>query len=64
MGDLGRWEVLLFAVAGYVAVTSLMKLMANRRDQLVAQVQQQVDAERERRQRAAELAKKKKQDAA
>lgn len=37
-----RWDFLMIAVAAYVAVTSLTRLMAYRRNQLVTQVRQQV----------------------
>ena len=51
MAGLDRWEILLLCVAGYIAITSLVRLMVTRRDQLVADVQQQIDARRERRKR-------------
>jgi hypothetical protein len=39
----GRLDLLLLAVAAYVAVMSLVRLMRARRDELVADVQRQVD---------------------
>jgi len=41
-----RWDVLIIAIAGYVAVVSLVRLMAARRNQLVEQVRQQMDQQR------------------
>jgi hypothetical protein len=40
------------AVAAYVAVMALVRLMQRRRDQLVSEVQQQVDAHRKRTKRS------------
>jgi hypothetical protein len=37
-----RWDVLIVAVAGYVAVMTLVRLMARRRNELVGQVRQQM----------------------
>jgi len=36
-----RWDVLIIAAASYVAVVSLVRLMAVRRNQLVEQVREQ-----------------------
>jgi hypothetical protein len=47
MAWLDRWDVILMLVAGYVAVMSLVRMMARRRDQLVADVEQQLKAQRE-----------------
>jgi hypothetical protein len=41
-----RSDVILLGIAAYIAVTSLVRLMQRRRDQLVADVQRQVDAHR------------------
>ena len=46
MNGLDRWDLLLLAVAALVAVGSLLKLMAARRDQLVSEVQEQIEARR------------------
>ena len=43
---MSRADLILLAVAAYVAVMSLVRLMKARRDKLVAEVQQQVDARR------------------
>jgi hypothetical protein len=41
-----RSDVILLAVAAYVAVMTLVRLMKRRHDQVVADVQRQVDARR------------------
>lgn len=48
-----RWDLLIIGVAGYIAVMALMRMMANRRNELVAHAREQV---------AAQLKKKKKQE--
>jgi hypothetical protein len=45
---LSRSDIILLAIAAYVAVMTLVRLMQRRRDELVADVQQQVDARRKR----------------
>ena len=50
-----RSEIILLAVAVYVAVTTLVRLMRQRRDILVADVQKQVSAQRRARRRQQEL---------
>jgi hypothetical protein len=47
-----KFDVLLIAAAGYVAVIALVRLMAARRDQLVRQLRAEIE-----RRRAAEQAK-------
>jgi hypothetical protein len=47
-----RADVFLLAVAAYVAVMALVRLMQRRRDQLVADVQRQVEAHRKRPKRS------------
>ncbi|QDT01071.1 hypothetical protein [Adhaeretor mobilis] len=41
-----RWDILLICFAGYVAVTTLVKLMAARRNELVEQVRMQVEQQK------------------
>ncbi|NOZ39563.1 MAG: hypothetical protein GXP24_04975 [Planctomycetes bacterium] len=41
-----RWDIMIIAGAGYVAVTSLVRLMAARRNHLVDQVRQQIEQQR------------------
>jgi hypothetical protein len=48
MDWLTRSDTILLAIAAYVAVMALVRLMQRRRDQLVAEVQQQVDGRRKR----------------
>lgn len=44
MTDLDKWDVLILAGAAFVAVTSLVRLMLARRDELVSEVKHQIDA--------------------
>ena len=44
------WSVGLLAVAGYVAVTALVRLMIRHRNQVVAEVQRQLRSARGRKQ--------------
>jgi hypothetical protein len=52
MESMTRADMILLAVAAYVAVMSLVRLMQRRREQLVADVQRQVEAHRKRPQRS------------
>jgi len=58
MESLSRADTILLAVAAYVAVMSLVRLMQRRREQLVADVQRQVEAHRRRPKRSNEDDKK------
>ena len=49
---LTRLDIILLAIAAYVAVMALVRLMQRRRDELVVDVQRQVDARRKRAKRA------------
>ena len=49
MAHMHGWEVAIWLVAAYLAVKSLVRLMRHRRDQLVAELQTQVVAERARK---------------
>jgi hypothetical protein len=51
MDWLTRSDAILLVIAAYVAVMALVRLMQRRRDQLVAEVQQQVDGRRKRTKR-------------
>jgi hypothetical protein len=42
-----RWDIVLALVAGYVAVMTLVRLMARRRDQDVAEVEKQMESLRD-----------------
>lgn len=44
MAWMDRWDIVLVLVAGYVAVMALVRMMARRRDQDVAEVQRQLDS--------------------
>jgi hypothetical protein len=48
MGWIDRWDVVLMLVAGYVAVMTLVRLMARRRDQVVADVERQLESHRKK----------------
>ena len=41
-----RWDILIIAAAGYVAIVTLVRLMAARRNQLVDQVRHQIEQQR------------------
>lgn len=51
-----RWDVLIIAVAAYVAVTTLVRLMVRRRDELIAQVRQQITELQKQKKKAAKQA--------
>ncbi|HEY4235463.1 MAG TPA: hypothetical protein VGM76_18675 [Lacipirellulaceae bacterium] len=55
---LDRWDVALMLATTYVAVITLVRLMARRRDQVVADVEQQIQSHR--KQTKAKTAKTKK----
>ena len=61
MGDLGRGDVLLLLIVGYIAITTLVRMMTRRRDALVSHVQHQVDKLQEHRRREVERLKKQQQ---
>jgi uncharacterized membrane-anchored protein YhcB (DUF1043 family) len=44
MGWVDRWDIALLLVVGYVAVMTLVRLMARRRDQNIAEVEKQMEA--------------------
>jgi hypothetical protein len=54
MDWLSRSDIILLVFAAYVAVMTLVRLMQRRRDQLISEVQQQVDARRKRSKRTPE----------
>jgi hypothetical protein len=51
MDSLTRGEIVLLALAAYVAVMTLVRLMRQRRDVLVADVEKQVQAQRRAKRR-------------
>ena len=50
MANMDGWDVVFLAVAGYVAVSSLVRMMINHRDKLTAKFRQEVRAEQLRKQ--------------
>jgi hypothetical protein len=56
MDWLTRSDIILLAIAAYVAVMTLVRLMRERRDVLVADVQKQVQAQRRAKRRQQENA--------
>ncbi len=56
MDWLTRSDIILLAIAAYVAVMTLVRLMRERRDVLVADVQKQVQAQRRAKRRQHENA--------
>ncbi len=54
MFNLDRWDVALLAIAGYVAVVTLTRMMARHRDRLVADLERRAVAERRRQKAEAE----------
>ena len=49
MGDMDSWNLVLLAVAAYLAVVTLARLMLRRRNQLMAQFRHEVEKEKGRR---------------
>lgn len=47
-----HWEIGLLAAAGYIAVTSLVRLMIRHRDQMLGEFRQKLEAEKQRKQDA------------
>jgi hypothetical protein len=56
MDWLTRSDIILLAIAAYVAIMTLVRLMRERRDVLVADVQKQVQAQRRTKRRQQETA--------
>jgi hypothetical protein len=48
MGWIDRWDIALMFVAAYVAVMAMVRLMARRRDQDVADVERQIESLRKK----------------
>jgi hypothetical protein len=49
MGNMDSWDVTLLVVAGYLAVVSLVRLMARRRNQVYAELSQKIENEKKRK---------------
>ncbi|HYO26111.1 MAG TPA: hypothetical protein VEQ85_14305 [Lacipirellulaceae bacterium] len=41
-----RWDVFMAVAASYVAIASLVRLMANRRNELVAKIREEISRQR------------------
>jgi hypothetical protein len=48
-----RWNIALWIGAGYIAVVALMRLMAHKRQQVMAEFRGEVEKEKNRRKAAA-----------
>ena len=51
------WSIALWVVAGYIAVVALMRLMAHKRNEVMAEFRGEVEKEKSRRKAAAKEAK-------
>lgn len=50
MSDLSGWDVAILAVAAYISIVALVRLMRKRRDEVVNQYQRQIaDAKQQQR---------------
>jgi uncharacterized membrane protein len=61
---ISRSDMILLAIAAYVAVMALVRLMRRRRDELVADVQRQMEAHRHHRKKRHHHADHEKREAA
>ena len=59
-----RWNVALMLAVTYVAVMTLVRMMVRRRDQVVADVEQQLETHRKQQAKAKAAKPKKSRDAA
>jgi hypothetical protein len=55
---LNSWDVALYAIAGYIAVVSLVRLMLGRRNNLARQVRDELERQRVEAERQAEDAQR------
>ncbi|MGD0382036.1 MAG: hypothetical protein ABSA77_00850 [Thermoguttaceae bacterium] len=46
MGNMDSWDVTLLVVAGYLAIVTLVRLMARRRNQVYAELRQKAEDEK------------------
>jgi hypothetical protein len=49
MANMNGWDVALLVVAGYVAVTALVRLMLRRRNEMVGEFRQRMKTEKKRK---------------
>jgi hypothetical protein len=52
--ELDKWDVLMIAAAAYVAVISLVRLMAARRDQVIRHLRTEIEKQRRAKEEAEE----------
>jgi len=57
-GEMDRWDIIILLAAGYLAVMTLVRLMARRRDQVVEHVREKIAENRGAKHPAKEPAKK------
>jgi len=58
MADLSYWDIALLAVAGFLAVVALVRLMARHRDQLVERLGREAQQQHRRKQAEARHAER------
>lgn len=49
MGNMDSWDVTILVVAAYLAVVTLIRLMARRRNQVYNELRQQAEEEKKRK---------------
>ncbi len=49
MGNMDSWDVTLLVVAGYLAIVTLVRLMARRRNQVLEEFRQKAEEEKKRK---------------
>lgn len=59
-----RWDVFIILIAGYVAVMTLVRLMTRRRNQVLEQVREQIEAQHPKKKKKPEEADNKDRGAA
>ncbi len=52
MGNMDGWQIGLLVVAGYIAVTALVRMMRHRRDRLIEEFRDEFAAEQKRKRQA------------
>jgi len=56
--NMDGWDVAILIVAGYIALITMIRLMAARRDSYMRELHSQIQQERQRRRKAEDAAKK------
>ena len=64
MGSMDGWDLTLLVVAGYVAVVTLVRLMARRRDQMLDEFRRKLRKEKQRNEAEERNRKHRRQQAA